>query len=73
MPDPPEEFINLSTSGYGSQLNAVQKDSTNLAGNKTNDCSATPVPTERKLIPILKTPPTLQRSSYNTETKGIKK
>lgn len=63
MPDPPEEFINLSNSGYRSQLPPDNTLSVNIAGNKSTDNVATPVPTERKLVPILKTPPTHQRKS----------
>ena len=73
MPDPPEEFINLSNPGYGSQRHSSQNDSVNICSNKSTDNIVTPIPTERKLIPILKTPPTLQRSNYGIEMKGTKK
>ena len=63
MPDPPEEFINLSNTGYSSQRPPDHNLSENIAGNKSTDNIATPVPTERKLIPILNTPPTHQRKS----------
>ena len=70
MPDPPEEFINLASSNYNVQgypdTQAAVNDSVKIKAGNT----VTVATTERKLVPILKTPPTVQRSSYNVETHG---
>ena len=69
MPDPPEEFINLSSSTYGNQTYTTHQASTNVSKTIDTDSGITiHSSTERKLVPILKTTPTLSRSNYNVET-----
>ena len=68
MPDPPAEFINLSSSQtYGNQTYTSHQASTN-ATIDTDKRITIHSSTERKLVPILKTTPTLPRSNYNVET-----
>ena len=69
MPDPPEEFINLSSSTYGNQTYTTHQASTNVTKTIDTDSRITiHSSTERKLVPILKTTPTLSRSNFNVET-----
>ena len=60
MPDPPDEFINLSSSSYKTQRHPTV--------DLNTDTNVTIPSSERKLVPILKTPPTMQRSTYSSET-----
>ena len=69
MPDPPVEFINLSSSTYGNQTYTGHQASPNASKTmRTDNRISIPSSTERKLVPILKTTPTLPRSNYNVET-----
>ena len=69
IPDPPAEFINLSSSIYGNQAYTSHQASTNATKTINTDNRITiHSSTERKLVPILKTTPTLPRSNYNVET-----
>ena len=69
MPDPPAEFINLASSTYGNQTYTTHQASTNVTKTINTDNRITiHSSTERKLVPILKTTPTLPRSNYNVDT-----
>ena len=69
MPDPLAEFINLSSSTHGNQTYTSHQASTNATKTINSDNRITMhSSTERKLVPILKTTPTLPRSNYNVET-----
>ena len=69
MPDPPAEFINLASSTYGNQTYTTHQASTNVTKTINTDNRITiHSSTERKLVPILKTTPTLPRSNHNLET-----
>ena len=69
MPDPPVEFINLSSSTYGNQTYTSHQASINASKTMSTDNRITVhSSTERKLVPILKTTPTLPRSNHNLET-----
>ena len=71
MPEPPKQFISLPSSNHDIHVFSNAEDTIN---NKTiikTDHTETPAKSERKLIPILKTPPTLQRSSYNHDKMAI--
>ena len=71
MPDPPEEFINLSSPSYCAQRYTSHNEPVNATTNiKTGRGVSPPAVTERKLVPILKTPPTLPRSNYSSEGNG---
>ena len=74
MPDPPEEFVNADCPDYnvrgqmyvqGTDNKIMTKGSNNLKTERSVN-----ITTERKLVPILKTPPTTHRENYNVERHG---
>ena len=70
LPEPPEEFINLSTPNYCAQRYTVHDEPVASTANIKTDNGVTPAVTERKLVPILKATPTLPRSNYSSEGNG---
>ena len=70
MPDPPEEFINFSTPNYCAQRYFSHSETVNTTPNMKTDDAISPAVTERKLVPILKTTPTLPRSNYSSQENG---
>ena len=71
MPDPPEEFINADCPNYNvhGKMYAQSTDDHNMqkSNTKINTEHSANTTTERKLVPILKTPPTTHRENYNVE------